>query len=119
MILISTARWIAFTGIFSPQASSGALNMIMSLVIALSLATSSASATAAHLVGDDPAVIRETVPLPALSPRQANQLRIFEPILLNPSADIDQATRTAAATELLAMNVGQATQVLEEAIQSR
>lgn len=119
MILISAACWITLTGVFSPQTSPGAINMIMSLVIALSLATSSALATSAHLVGDDPAVAPETVPLPALSPRQANQLRIFEPILLNPSTDIDQATRTAAATELLAMNVAQSTQVLEEAIQSR
>ncbi len=103
---------------FRAKVSHGAQHMNLGLVIALAVTATSVSLTATTVTADDTVIGTQTVPLPDLSPRQANQLRIFEPILLNPSIDIDQATRTAAATELLAMDVPQSTQVLGEAIQS-
>ncbi|MHC4948202.1 MAG: hypothetical protein ACYTG1_08060 [Planctomycetota bacterium] len=55
---------------------------------------------------------------PTVTGRQERLLRIFGPILLNPSEDIDPDTRRAAATELMALGVDDAFDVLDTALRS-
>lgn len=55
---------------------------------------------------------------PAIA-QQQRQLQVFGPILLNPSDDIDSATRKNAASEILDMRIPEAQDVLRQALQSR
>lgn len=54
-----------------------------------------------------------------LTEQQQRQLQVFSATLLSASADIDPETRRSAAQELLAMNLPDSIQVIDQALQTR
>lgn len=65
-----------------------------------------------------PTAVATTQVDPAIA-QQQRQLQVFGPILLNPSDDIDPATRRNAASEILEMQIPEAQEVMRQALQSR